>query len=968
MSSINTVSGNGNKNYVSGLASGMDTESIVKSLLMGTQTKIDKQSGLKQQLEWKQDIYRDLITKINTFSDKYFSYYGSGDTNLMSQSLFKTMTGISSSGAIKISSVSSNAVSSMNISEIQQLATACSVKSSGNVTGDPKGQEADLNALAEGENSFSITLDGVNRTITFTKGATEQDTIDNINQALYRNFGTSVGMKLADSTAEDGSSIKVMKLVKLNKNGKETSEAVDSSRRVIIESAGDNRDTIKHMGFSGGFSNKLDYGTSLKNMNFATPLEGNRYEFQINGVTIKGLTGDSTLSDVISAINSSDAGVRVSYSSAADKFIMESSSTGEISNITMSQTYGNLLTTMFGVEATGVQSSLFSQEIPSASSVDFNAIVESLNSGRDQSLTFQVDGEDYTVKLEGKNGVGNYKNAQAVIDAINSKLSREFGSGKVNFSLEDDPDIAGNSFVAVNSSEHSILFTTSNVNDGGADAFGFAENQTNVLGKDTTWDAAGMAGKIKVNGTEVYITGNTTLEKVAVRLQAAITNAVGGNPKVEYKDGRFNITGLTGNVKIEGVEGDITDADGSIIKKNPVEIMFGKKSIQNVPNIKTVTSNAVTDTRILKGNLKLTLEDGTTEVINVNNLSIPKNFADLAAEIQGIVGGGVSVSYTTDGKIQIQGTSKGFNIEGTDTEGKALMNNLFGQDGMTFSSQMTAQVTAGQNARLTVDGTVIERNSNTFELDGITMELTSEYHDTGTPIRLTTSRDTDKIVDSLKSFVEDYNALVEELNEHLKETANYKKYAPLTDEQKKEMSDKEIELWEEKSKEGLLHNDANITSFLGDMRMVLYSSVEGAGLSLYDIGIETSDNWRDNGKLVIDEDVLKSMAATNPDAICKLFTDRDQGLGIGMQNALKDAANVSSGSPGTMVRYAGTKDVLTTSNTLYEEMKHISETLSNLNTKYQLEKTRYWNQFNAMEQAISNMNSQSSWLTQQFSS
>ena len=968
MSSINTVSGNGNKNYVSGLASGMDTESIVKSLLMGTQTKIDKQSGLKQQLEWKQDIYRDLITKINTFSDKYFSYYGSGDTNLMSQSLFKTMTGISSSGAIKISSVSSNAVSSMNISEIQQLATACSVKSSGNVTGDPKGQEADLNALAEGENSFSITLDGVNRTITFTKGATEQDTIDNINQALYRNFGTSVGMKLADSTAEDGSSIKVMKLVKLNGNGEATNEAVDSSRRVIIESAGDSRDTIKHMGFSGGFSNKLDYGTSLKNMNFATPLEGNRYEFQINGVTIKGLTGDSTLSDVISAINSSDAGVRVSYSSAADKFIMESSSTGEISNITMSQTYGNLLTTMFGVEATGVQSSLFSQNITSDNSVDFNTIVENLNSGRDQSLTFQVDGEDYTVKLEGKNGVGNYKNAQAVIDAINSKLSREFGSGKVNFSLEDDPDIAGNSFVAVNSSEHSILFTTSNVNDGGADAFGFAENQTNVLGKDTTWDAAGMAGKIKVNGTEVYITGNTTLEKVAVRLQAAITNAVGGNPKVEYKDGRFNITGLTGNVKIEGVEGDITDADGSIIKKNPVEIMFGKKSIQNVPNIKTVTSNAVTDTRILKGNLKLTLEDGTTEVINVNNLSIPKNFADLAAEIQGIVGAGVSVSYTTDGKIQIQGTSKGFNIEGTDTEGKALMNSLFGQDGMTFSSQMTAQVTAGQNARLTVDGTVIERNSNTFELDGITMELTSEYHDTGTPIRLTTSRDTDKIVDSLKSFVEDYNALVEELNEHLKETANYKKYAPLTDEQKKEMSDKEIELWEEKSKEGLLHNDANITSFLGDMRMVLYSSVEGAGLSLYDIGIETSDNWRDNGKLVIDEDVLKSMAATNPDAICKLFTDRDQGLGIGMQNALKDAANVSSGSPGTMVRYAGTKDVLTTSNTLYEEMKHISETLSNLNTKYQLEKTRYWNQFNAMEQAISNMNSQSSWLTQQFSS
>lgn len=982
MSSINTVSGNGNKNYVSGLASGMDTESIVQSLLMGTQTKIDKQSGLKQQLEWKQDIYRDLITKINTFSDKYFSYYGSGETNLMSQSLFKTMTGISSSGAIKISSVSSNAVSSMNISEIKQLATACSVRSSGNVTGDPEGQKADLSALEEGENSFSITLDGVNRTITFTKGATEQGTIDNINEALYRNFGTSVGMDLADSTAEDGSSIKVMKLVKLDENGHATTEKVDSSRRVIIESAGDSRETIEHLGFSGGFSNKLDYGTSLKNMNFATPLEGNRYEFQINGVTIKGLTGNSTLSDVISAINSSDAGVRVSYSSAADKFIMESSSTGEISDIKMSQTYGNLLTTMFGVEATGVQSSLFSKNITSDSSVDFNAIVENLNNGRDQSLTFQVDGEDYTVKLEGKNGVGNYKNAQAVIDAINSKLSREFGSGKVNFSLKEDTVNAGCNFVVVESSEHSINFTSDNINGGGADVFGFvvgdnpdkiaelAEKHTNVYRESTECHKVGLVGTIKVNGEPIVIDDTTTLAELASSLEEKL----GSGAHVEYKDGRFNITGLTGNVKIEGVEGDITGADGSIIKKNPVEIMFGKKSIQNVPNIKTITSNAVKNTGtdndigIIKGNLKVTLADGNSYEINADALAPPKDFASLASKIDEKIGAGVSVGYTTEGKIQIQGTSRGFTIEGTDSDGKTLMTKLFGQDSITSSSQMPAQVTAGQNARLTVDGTVIERNTNTFELDGITMELTSQYHDTGTPIRLTTSRDTDKIVDSLKSFVEDYNALVEELNEQLKETANYKKYAPLTDDQKKEMSDKEIELWEEKSKEGLLHNDTNISNFLGNMRMVLYSSVEGAGLSLYDIGIETSDNWRDNGKLVIDEDVLKSMAATNPDAICKLFTDRDQGLGIGMQNAIKDAANVSSGSPGTMVRYAGTKDVLTTSNTLYEEMKHISETLSNLNTKYQLEKTRYWNQFNAMEQAISNMNSQSSWLTQQFSS
>ena len=123
----------------------------------------------------------------------------------------------------------------------------------------------------------------------------------------------------------------VMKLVQLNPDGTTSNNAVNSSRRVIIETAGsssEDKDVIANLGFKGGFSNKLDYGTSLKNMNFATPLQGDRYEFEINGVTIKGLTGDSTLSDVISAINGSNAGVKVSYSSASDKFIMESSSTG----------------------------------------------------------------------------------------------------------------------------------------------------------------------------------------------------------------------------------------------------------------------------------------------------------------------------------------------------------------------------------------------------------------------------------------------------------------------------------------------------------------------------------------------------------------------------------------------------------------------------------------------------------------
>lgn len=939
-SSINTVSNSGNKNYIAGLASGMDTESMVQSMLSGTQSKIDKQTGLKQQLEWKQDIYRSLITKINTFSDKYFSYYGSGDTNLLSSSLYNTMTGVSSSSNIKVTSVSGNAVSSMKIDSIERLATACTVKTAGTVTGTPVGSGADMSQFTNGDTySFSATLDGVNRTITFTAGANDADTIKNINQALYRNFGTAVGMKY---TAGTGSDKGTMELVQLDAAGNLTDVPVDSSRRVIIQSSGD-AGTVENLGFGTGFSNKLDYGTSLKNMNFANKPQGGRYEFEINGVTIKGLTEDSTLSDVISAINNSGAGVKVSYSSAADKFIMESTSTGDISNITMSQTYGTLLTTMFGVDAKGVQSSLFSKRLAGGEAEVLDSIRTDLNAGHDKKFVFQVDDKTVEVTLEGKNGSSNYKTNQSVIDALNSQLDKKLGTGAVCFTIETKNN-AGTDVdtIILASKNHKISFVQDNLDNGIAGALGFSDGINNLLGTGNSLRAAGFTGTMVING--VTLTESSKISE--------LVNALGAGAAYSA-DGRIEISGNT-TISISG-----DNADGKAALKK----LFGVENISIAPVNGSFTSNAASS---IPGSGIIYVKAGNKNIMVNMASSSPPDLDAFKNAVKEATGG--IVEFNGDNKLTITGGTNIATISGTDAATSQFIKELFGTDNYTFSPQMTAQITAGQNAKLTVDGVTMERNTNTFELDGITMELTGTTGAGDPPISLTTSRDTDKIIDSLKSFVEDYNTLIEELNSYVSEEATYKKYAPLTDAQKKEMSDREIELWEEKSKKGLLHNDSNVSSFLSDMRMVLYSSVEDAGLALYDIGIETSDNWRDNGKLVIDEDALKSMVATNADNIRKLFTDKEQGVAVKLQQAIREAANVSSGSPGSMVRYAGTKDVLITSNTIYDEMKRISETLSKLNTKYELERTRYWKQFNAMEQAISNMNSQSSWLTQQFSS
>ncbi len=118
----------------------MDTESIVEKMLSGTQSKIDKQTGLKQQLEWEnRKMVRGIITDINSFHDKYFSFYSSANTNLLSNAFYNTMNAASSTSAIKVISAASNAAGKVTIDSIDQLASACTVKSGGRVSGELRG-------------------------------------------------------------------------------------------------------------------------------------------------------------------------------------------------------------------------------------------------------------------------------------------------------------------------------------------------------------------------------------------------------------------------------------------------------------------------------------------------------------------------------------------------------------------------------------------------------------------------------------------------------------------------------------------------------------------------------------------------------------------------------------------------------------------------------------------------------------
>ncbi len=347
-------------------------------------------------------------------------------------------------------------------------------------------------------------------------------------------------------------------------------------------------------------------------------------------------------------------------------------------------------------------------------------------------------------------------------------------------------------------------------------------------------------------------------------------------------------------------------------------------------------------------------------------------------------GAGVTMTYQSNSgtfSLTANNSGDGFKIDIQDTNG-SLMASVFGADGSTTTyttdidggasvqdpdsgAVRIGNFVEGKDAIFEFDGVAMARNSNTISQDGLTMTFTNTTDQAET---LTVNRNTDQIVDGIKGFIEEYNALLDKINGLVDADAEYRDYAPLTDAQKKEMTEKEIEKWEEKAKTGLLRRDNVLESFLQSMRSVLYERPADSAYALYDLGIDTGD-YTQKGKLFMDADgeaKLRAALESNPDEVAKLFTSED-GIGNKMNDILNGVASTSSGSPGTLVQIAGVKGGASEASSDYNQrLSEIEQKIKNLKNAYELEKNRYWSKFNAMEKLVSQMSSQSAWLSQQF--
>jgi len=264
----------------------------------------------------------------------------------------------------------------------------------------------------------------------------------------------------------------------------------------------------------------------------------------------------------------------------------------------------------------------------------------------------------------------------------------------------------------------------------------------------------------------------------------------------------------------------------------------------------------------------------------------------------------------------------------------------------------------GQNAKFIFNGLATERPSNTFTINGfeINLKQVTETADTPGIVTFSSTPDTDKVADAVIGFVNDYNKMIEELNAKIREP-KYRDYQPLTAEQKKDMKENEIKLWEEKAMSGTLRNDPTISSMLTNMRAALNSDVTGTDgkIRLSDIGITTSSNYRDNGKLVIDETKLREMIAENPNKVSELFTKTD----VGLATKFRKAVDVGQAA---IAKQAGSAGAGNDTFTLGSTMKSMNEQIVRFEERMKTVENRLWKQFTAMEMAINRANAQSAQL------
>ena len=954
MANINSLTSNsysssssiyGSRNVLTGLASGMDTETMIENSVTGYQTKIKELQQSQEKLTWKQDAYRELIDQMYSITNKYTSY--TSTTNLSSNSFFTSNVTTTANGKnASAVTATGKATSDIQINAVTQLATATRYAVDASSLSFNATEKAEGTAIDWGKSVTKGTLTGT-MTLKLGKDSIDIRFTDDDKYASTSELLSGINKKLQ---AQDADVAAVM-------SGSEI-------KFVVTGDAARNGDSVYISGASSSLKEKLNVETA------SSSADENRFEYTSFSLSV----AESELTKTLNmAQNLSGKTIDVTLDGTTKTIKI-----GDLSGIKQP-------------DSNTVMTAALKDDLQASINKEFGANRITVGVTDDGGLKFDVPkGSGSTLKVTssaggelgiGEAGVSNYFNtSQKLGDMLgtewldkNARIKGTLDSNAAERYFDKNGNelkLSGGVYYRTNN-DGSIMTKDGEKVEGTRASTLYTDTEGNLIKKyanEDTYYRVNTKGEwlydLKINGTSIDdITKDTTMESVL--------NKISSNASAGVRASYSNLTSQFVFTSSETGAGSKVEFGDALAKR-----LFDVTATQQ--NLSDIFGSADWSGATVGG----------TALRGADTL----NGAKTLGELQNVINN-AGFSF----KIQYDEETNGFRFinAATGEEDENINRSLRVGDKVYSLKNIFKTVggisrTAGQDAvvNATVNGKELElkRSSNVVNMDGLTVTLKDTFSAYGGDgklnksdvITFTTSSDADKVVDTIKSFVEDVNKLMTSVHDAFttqpitKTSASSKSgttyYEPLTEDDKNDMSESAVAKYEEKAKTGLLFGDSDLRALYDKLLNTVQSygadrvDMEAIGLSTtYSGGVTTFS---------LNEEKLRAALDSDPDKVRNVFTktkdggSATDGLMSSLRSTLNAYASTSLGSPGILVSKAGTRlsAVSLLHNNLYKQISNIDSQIESWQTKLSNKIDYYTKQFTALEKLMSTMNNQSSML------
>ncbi len=950
-SGSNTVSSLMNSaNMISGLASGLDTESMIEGLVKSYQLKISQLNQKVTKTEWKQDAYRSIIQKMVGFSSKYTSY--TSNTNLMSPSFFNSAVKVLTKGKFSDKvSASGKTSSDISLDAVHQMAKAAQYRTKSNLTTSESG-------VIQADKGVDLSVD-----------AAKDMELSNLKGTLSLTYGSkTVTISFNESTDVDAMKDIRAKLAKDQGVNAEDVQDVDVLAELINQKLADEK-IVFNNGNSEAASERIEAVANPNGMIGFNEVKGK------NGLYISGASGnvaaqlglsEDDLKDAkekqITTINTNNIGSasgEKGLTRELNAFEYLAEKNGTLMNLTLDGSTKQISMPRVGYEKKEVEAEDGTKTTQEIYYINGKEVAkDELAAKYTEALQSEVN-----KAFKGKVTVEN--------KATDGTLQLEFKARDEGSDLMINSDV-GNA-LGIGNTATSYLNTSKTLKDLMGDDLKNVKIATDENGHPLLDDKGKVQYDFVLNGVKI---GTYTEDTKLSTIMSDINSNKEAGVQVGYSQ---STQSFTFTAKETGADSQIEMGEGL------AEAIFGSTKIEDRGDSSFADSYGLSwlqdgeSARITfsvpgSGQREMSITKDTTIDDVVDNLN------------KSIMGTDNTFAYNKyTGQIEAKDKKSGavaeLNI--TDPWGDAVK--------FDKSKAPSIDYTAGQDAKFTItvngEQKTLTRSSNSVNIDGLTINMKEEfdgsYNEDGTQnvdaagkpvyknsVTFESKTDSDKIIDAIKSMVEDYNTMMSEIKSaystmpYQNSSGAFANYEPLTDEDREGMSESAIERYEEKAKQGILFGDRNLSALYTKMNQAFSFANKEDVDTLKDMGISIGYSVSDGTQSVqIDEDKLRAMLDSDPDRVADLFTKTD-GVMDRMKTQL-DYYSKTTGEPkGVLIQQAGSplSSLSLMNNQWQKEIDNYSNQIEKWQSKLTSQVEKYTSQFARLEQLIQQMNSQSSTL------